>query len=144
MNLSPIVKEVALNGLLIAKMRAQPRTKLGLALYGFSGIFAVTAIPFMAYSFYLWAGQETSALNAALYTMLALLGLALIFFGVGCILTSRFKKRYARHLHDDVTGVIQSLIAAVEEELHIPVREHPKTSLALAGLFGLIAGKYIR
>lgn len=145
MNVSPLIKEMVINGLLVAKMRTQPETKAGLVLYGLSGLLAVTGIPFLAYSFYLWIiSQEHMPVEAAAYTTLALFLLAGVCGFTAHILTSRNKRRRAlQHHNDDMAGMIQTLLGAMEEELEGPMRDYPKTTLAAAAIAGMFAGKYL-
>ena len=144
MDVSPLLKEMVINGLLIAKMRTQPQTKAGLALYGLSGLFAVTGIPFLGYGFYLWIiSQEHTPLEGALYTTLALFALAAVCGLAGHIMTTRLKRRRAMLHQDDMAGLVQTLLGAIEEELEGPMREYPKTTLAAAAIAGMFAGKYL-
>ncbi len=144
MNVSPLIKEMVINGLLVARMRTQPETKAGLVLYGLSGLLAVTGIPFLAYAFYLWIiSQERLPVEAALYTTLVLFVLAGLCGLIARVLTSRQKRRRALHHSDDMAGMIQTLLSAMEEELEGPMRDYPKTTLAAAAIAGLFAGKYL-
>jgi hypothetical protein len=144
MNVSPLIKEMVINGLLVAKMRTQPETKAGLVLYGLAGFLALTGIPFLAYAFYLWIiTQDYVPYEAALYTTLALFMLAIVCGLIGHLLKSRLKRRRAVHHQDDMAGMIQTLLGAMEEELEGPMRDYPKTTLAAAAIAGMFAGKYL-
>jgi hypothetical protein len=139
---SPVLKELVINGILLARMRPRPANKVGLSLYGFSAVLAMAGMVYLIYSGYL-------ALQIVLNPVEAALAAALASFALACVtsLIARavIKRRRAEQVNQqsDLSQVIHSLIEVFEQEFGEPIRDNPKMALMAASIAGLFAGRQI-
>lgn len=146
-----LIRQLVFEGLRYAP--AMPRL-LRISLAGITFVASAVILAFMALIalliaeyFYLLAFY--SAPLAALGVACTALGLALLSGGTGLML---MKGRESRRAHrpaqtknrQDIAQTLSALFDAMAEELEVPIRENPKTAVALAGLAGFLAGDQVR
>lgn len=77
----------------------------------------------------------------------AVTGLLIMFFGIlialGAWCLHEYKKSRIKHYKDEVTGVLGSIMSTIADELEEPIRENPKTAVALSLLAGALISKNV-
>ncbi len=141
---SPLLKEVAINGLLLARLRSQPETKAGLGLYALTGLLVAVGLAFLIHAGHLALKIHHTDLDAALWMSFFLLITAFVAGMTAHILTSARQRKNHAHREEQLSETIHTIIEALGDELEGPVRENPKIALLIAGMSGLFAGTRLR
>ncbi len=136
--LLPIAEQLLMMGALGAQApRRQDKTQL--FIYGFAGILALVAVIFMIFAMSYWLKQQFTPDVAALATAGIVLALALLVAACGYTY-SVVRKNKINAVGDELKDKIMAVVNAVSEEMEDPIRDHPKSSVALATLAGYFVG----
>ena len=142
-DISPIIKAVISNMLSNNRSLMTPTDKTIWALLFFMGLCAGAVIFFLALALY----QYLSVLYDR--PSLASLISAAIFFAAALVaavvrkLLMDEKPQMSRSIDEEIKDNIHTLMLSLFQELEEPIRDHPKTSVTIATLAGLLAGRRI-
>jgi hypothetical protein len=143
----PLIKDTLVSAVLAeATRRAQKRSIAGLVLYVLAGFVLALALGFLSIACYDWLLTKYSTQASAGICAAILAGVAVVVLAGAHYLRTR-----NRGADEMLAGEsMQQLMAAVSDaaeqlphELAVPVKENPKTSLALAAVAGLLVGNRI-
>jgi lysylphosphatidylglycerol synthetase-like protein (DUF2156 family) len=118
------------------------RGAIGVSLVGLTVALSFIALFFLSLSFYTWMVLHITPPLAALATAGVILLVCLIVLTTMYLALS--SKPVAPSQADETAQAISALAAIAGEELGRTAEENPKTTLLVAGVAGLIAGKYMR
>lgn len=142
MSFSPVIKQVITQGILgSAKAKVRYNTA-GIALFGLAGSVGFLGLVFLAIAWNNYLLSAYSAPVAAAVTGGSVLLLALVISGCGYWILRRRKSAgnlipaKEKEVEDMIDLVLDSMLSELEE----PIRQNPKTAMAIAGLAGLVAG----
>jgi H+/Cl- antiporter ClcA len=140
---TPIIKAVVSNMLSNNRSLMTPTDKTVWALLFFIGLCAGTVVFFLALALY----QYLSALYdrpslASLVSAAILFAVALVAAVVRKLLMDE-KPQIHRSAEEEIKENIHTLMLSLFQELEEPIRDHPKTSVTIATLAGLLAGRRI-
>jgi hypothetical protein len=127
---------------LIAAMFVKRTGKTEWALLILAVLCGGMGLFFLALGLYRYLENFYAAHIAALISSLLVFAVAALAMGLRKVLLS---KRISSHksVHDELTENIHVLVTGLFDELEVPIRENPKTSVALAALAGLLAARRI-
>ncbi len=146
----PLMKQLVLEGLMSAPVPRLPRINLtGIALVLCGVVLGVMSVVTLFIAEYLYLATLYSAPLAALGVACTALALSLLACAGGMMVMSSKRNRRARHIpqaasQPDIAKTVSALIDSIAEELEDPIRENPKTAVAIAGLAGFLAGDQVR
>jgi hypothetical protein len=142
--ITPLIKEILIDGVLVARLRSKAEAKmLGFGLYAIAGLFAAAGAAFLIYAGFLALETIYTPLESALWAGGIMLALAAIA-GVAASVYLHRRKKHSLAGTEELSAAFHSLFDTLEHEISGPIRENPKTAIALAGLAGLMARHYIR
>lgn len=144
MSMSPLVRELLINGLMAGTaVRTAKKTSVGVAYYAAAGGVALIAFVFFAIAGYGFLQESFTMPVAAALTGAAILAIAL---GIG--LTGYYGLQHKKMIKkpsmdgnflDSIESTAKSLLSGFEE----PVKDNPKMALLLAALAGFAAADQI-
>lgn len=137
--LSTIVKTVVIERLVAGAVPIRESDKVGMALMVLSGFMALFAVLFFLIAGYNVLLSEYSTQMAAAIMGGIILALSAIL-GLSAYGLFRYRQKRFKHMQRAVTSNIQSFIDSISDEFDEPVRNNPKTAVALASLLGLAMG----
>ena len=147
----PLMKQLVLEGLMSAPVPRLPRISLtGIALIMCGVVLGVMSVVTLFVAEYLYLVTLYTAPLAALGVACTALALSLLTCAGGMlVMSSKRSRRRARHVpqaqaQPDIAKTVSALIDSIAEELEDPIRENPKTAVAIAGLAGFLAGDQVR
>ncbi len=146
----PLMKQLVLDGLMSAPVPRLPRISMtGIVLIMCGALLGIMSLVTLFIAEYLYLITLYSAPLAALGVACTVLSLALLVSAAGMISMSSKRRRPARHMmaaqpQPDIAKTVSALIDSIAEELEEPIRENPKTAVAIAGLAGFLAGDQVR
>lgn len=135
--LLPLVEGFLLDRMLHSGMFVSRRSKAGIVLLIMAGLLSLVALLFVIVAGYQWALAHFTADKAALLTALFILAVAAALTAGALHLLHRRQSRF-KEMKQELTQQLTSLYDAVAEEMDDPVRNHPKTTVALATLAGFL------
>jgi hypothetical protein len=145
--LQPVIKQV-LTGMLLRSrpVRTVEAKKSGIMLLAIAGFLFAAAAVFLLIALYAWALGSFAPPLAALLT-----GLAAVFTGgIACAAGGHAMKAKAEPAPkadlqdlglDKLDDAVMAVADILAEHLEQPIRENPKTSVALASLAGYLAAE---
>lgn len=136
-HLPPLIQGFILDRILNSNALLSRRSKAGLVLMGLSALCVFVAVIFLIVALHNWLGANYTPDMAALITAAFVALMAAIF---GLLGYASINRRHSRleAMKSELTDNLAALLEAVGEELDDPVRNHPKTSLAVAALAGFL------
>ncbi len=146
----PLMKQLVLDGLMHAPVPRLPRISLtGIALVMCGVVLGMMTVVTLFIAEYLYLVTLYTAPMAALGVACTALALSLLSCAGGMMVMSDKRARRARHTaqapsQPDIAKTVSALIDSIAEELEDPIRENPKTAVAIAGLAGFLAGDQVR
>lgn len=115
------------------------KSKAGLGLMSLTLLLAGAAVIFFLYATYIWLSQNFPPSTAAYYaggiTLAAAALTSLAGYGL-----SQYRQYRIRQIKREVRETVQEALTIVTDELEDPVKDNPKTSVALAAFAGYVAG----
>ncbi|HEY0901995.1 MAG TPA: hypothetical protein VGD95_07720 [Micavibrio sp.] len=144
----PLMKQLVLEGLMRPPGPRLPRisfTAIGLTLCAVLLGFMTLAILLVAE--YLYLVQIYMAPYAALIVAATSLALTLLTWGAGKMISYNKNNPSYDEMPSpppDIAKTVSALIDSIAEELEEPIRDNPKTAVAIAGLAGFLAGDQVR
>lgn len=144
----PLMKQLVLEGLMRPPGPRLPRisfTAIGLTLCAVLLGFMTLAILLVAE--YLYLAQIYMAPYAALIVAATSLALTLLTWGAGKMISYNKNNPSYDEMPSpppDIAKTVSALIDSIAEELEEPIRDNPKTAVAIAGLAGFLAGDQVR
>lgn len=146
----PLMKQLVMDGLMNAPVPHLPRislTAIALTLCAVLMAFMTLSVLLIAEYFYL--SQIYIAPVAALMVAGTSCALALLTWGAGKMITAQKNAPSAAReefmaRQPDIAKTVSALIDSIAEELEEPIRDNPKTAMAIAGLAGFLAGDQVR
>ncbi len=144
----PLMKQLVLEGLMSAPVPRLPRISFsGIAFMLGGAVLGLMTLAILFVAEYLYLVTLYSAPMAALGVACTAMALTLLSLGTGMILMAG-KRHKGRHApaspQPDIAKTVSALIDSITEELEDPIRENPKTAVAIASLAGFIAGDHAR
>jgi hypothetical protein len=141
----PLLKEALISGVLAQYIRRKQSTAFaGLALMGFAGFIFTLAVIFLSLACYNWLLTLYPPAGAWGITAAALAVVSLAFLLFGRAEMHKISAVNDMESHQEIAKLITLVTEELPHELAVPVKENPKTALALALITGLIAGNKIR
>lgn len=146
----PLMKQLVLEGLMSAPVPRLPRISFtGIAFMLCGIVLGFMSVVTLFIAEYLYLITLYSAPLAALGVACTALVLMLLCGGLGMLFMSDKRGRRARHTaptqaQPDIAKTVSALIDSIAEELEEPIRENPKTAVAIAGLAGFLTGDQVR
>jgi hypothetical protein len=138
--LIPLIQQMLIS--LMTGSRSSPRFVLAeVVLIAISAILMCVGLIFGLYAENLWLDTKYAPEIAALATGGSAIILALIFLSIGKSIGNSKKSQFANS-SPDISNTIKQVIEAIGEELEEPIRDNPKTAIALASLVGFVAGEH--
>ena len=138
--LAAIAKQIVVEGITGAAVRKSRTTPAGYGLYALAGGIGIIGVVFLAIAVYGLLLTAFSMPAAATMTGAGILALSGILVWVAQTVFEKKKRIIATEEIKQVDVMVSQLMDAVSDEIGVPVRENPKTALALAGLAGLMLG----
>lgn len=135
--LLPIIEGLLLNQVMNSGMLVSRRSKAGGALLVLSGLFFLVALIFGVIAAYQWLLAHYPADMAALLAGTFVLAVSASLAAIGLTILNRRQSRF-KEMKEELTHHVSAVYDAVAEELDDPIRNHPKTTIALAALAGYI------
>lgn len=147
----PLMKQLVLDGLMSSPGPRMPRISFtAIALTMCSVLLAFMTLSVLFIAEYLYLVQIYTPYAAALIVAGTSLALTLVAWGAGKIISHKNNNHDARYERDrnssqpDIAKTVSALIDSIAEELEEPIRDNPKTAVAIAGLAGFLAGDQVR
>lgn len=137
----------ALEQMLLAKIANSGITgthkhKVGYSAWTVSALLAFVGICFLIAAAFIWLLHDYN-----LETATAITGLLIIFFGLlialGAWSIHEYKMSKLNHYKNEFTGFFESLTAPLAQEFEQPIRDNPKTAIALSILMGFLLSKHV-
>jgi len=143
--LMPLLEQAFVNALLSRQAPLMRKNKWGFGLFLLASVLGAMALIFGVYAGYTWLLTQFPKPEAALYSALGVLLVALLLALIGLIiLRSRRRKRQSATLQkDDVKALMALASEALAEEMAEPIQKNPKTALFIASIAGYAAGEKI-
>lgn len=117
----------------------KPQDRLNQTLYAVAGVLGVVALICMAAAFSYWLRQQYPPDVAALVAGLGILALALLVAAAGYAY-SVIRKNKIEAVGDEIKDKVLKVLESVADEMEDPIRDHPKSSVAIATLAGYLVG----
>ncbi|WP_373084772.1 phage holin family protein [Sneathiella sp.] len=130
-----------LNGVLSNRSQTIQRSKLGICLMAVAGFLLLVALFYMVLAYYGWLLLHFVQPVAALVTAGTVLVIGSIVAFSAYLVLKRIPPEPAPN--DEIRELISLISATAADGLNEKVEESPKTALLIAGIAGLIAGKYL-
>jgi hypothetical protein len=143
--LMPLLKEALISGALAHVVRGRNDRNFaafGLVLLG--GFLVALASVFLSLACFHWLQGLYAPPVAGIACAALLLALSLALFLVGRALAGRAESAGARRSQEEIDRLVSLVTDELPQELIAPVKENPKTALALAAITGLLLGGKIR
>lgn len=146
----PLMKQLVLEGLMSAPVPRLPRISFtGIAFIICGVLLGLMSAVTLFIAEYLYLITMYSAPLAALGVACTALALSLLSCAGGMLFMSAKRERRVRHAahaqtQPDIAKTVSALIDSIAEELEEPIRENPKTAVAIAGLAGFLTGDQVR
>lgn len=137
--LLPIAEQLLMMGALSSRAAPRPQDRLYQTIYAVSGVLAVIALICLAAAFSYWLRQQYTPDVAALVAGLGMLALALLVAAVGYAV-SVIRKNKIEAVTDEIKNKVLHALESVADEMEDPIRDHPKSSVAIATLAGYLVG----
>ncbi len=137
--LLPLAEQLLMMGALGSRMTPRPQDRLYQTIYALSGILAVIALICMAAAFSYWLRQQYAPDVAAMVAGLSMLALALLVAAAGYAV-SVIRKNKIEAVTDEIKNKVLNALESVADEMEDPIRDHPKSSVAIATLAGYLIG----
>lgn len=140
--LKTVIGGIVIDKLLTARPAAAGSNKSYHIMVAFAGLFVVIALVFVLIALYHTLSAQFEPNMAALITAGASLGIALITVLAAHTVREYHRPKIQRHANE-VKTQIETMLKGLEGEWDRPIREHPKTSIALATIVGYLLGDRI-
>jgi hypothetical protein len=138
--LIPLIQQMLIS--IMTGSRSSPRFVLAeVVLIAISVVLTCTGLIFGLHAENLWLETKYTPEIAALATGVTAIAFALVSFGMGKSMGEAKKRDYV-DTTPDIGNTIKQVIEAIGEELEDPIRDNPKTAVALASLAGFVAGEH--
>ncbi len=115
------------------------KTKAGIVLLLISAFFFTFALAFLVFGVFLHLSNNYSVEEAAIAVGLGTLGIAIVT-GLISYIIYKMKMRRIKHAKEDVEALITLGLDIFDREVEAPIRDHPKSSILISGLAGLLVG----
>jgi hypothetical protein len=142
MRLLPLAEQLLMMGALNTQLPKARPDKTQQVIYGFAGVLALVAVIFMILAMSYWLKEQYSPDVAALGTAGITLTFSLLVAACGYTY-SVLRKSKIHAVGDELKDKIMSALEAMSEEMEDPIRDHPKSSVALATLAGYVIGNRV-
>lgn len=133
---------LVLDRLLATAPSLASRNKSQTFLMGFAAIATIAAFIFLLIAMDKMMTREYSADIAALITGLSALLIALVAAGSAYAMRHFRRSKFERKAHE-FKHHMETTLKNLEGDWDSPIRENPKTAMALAGLVGYLLGDHI-
>lgn len=137
-NLLAIAEQMLVSRLMSSDPPFGRNSKAILALFCLAGLFFVFGLGMIIYAAHIWAATVYAPEVAAALTGAWILGLA-ILCALIALAVVKHKERKTREMQAEMVQSMHVALELVHDEIEEPVRENPKTSLAVAALAGYAA-----
>ena len=117
----------------------RPQDRLYQTIYAVSGVLAVVALICLAAAFAYWLRQQYTPDVVALVAGLGILALALLVAAAGYAV-SEIRKNKIEAVGEEIKKKVLTALESVADEMEDPIRDHPKSSVAIATLAGYLVG----
>lgn len=140
--LLPIAEQLLMMGAIGGQMQPRKQDKTLQIIYGFAAVLVLVSVMFMILALSYWLKQNYEPDVAAIVTGGVVLSLALLVTAVGYAY-SVIRKSKIHAVGDELKDKVFKAIEDISEELEDPIRDYPKSSVALATLAGYLFGTKI-
>lgn len=137
--LIPVAEQLLMLGALGGQMKPRQSDRAQQIIFGFAGVLALVAVVYLIVALSYWLKMQYSPDVAALATAGITLSFAILVAAAGYTITVIRKTKVAA-VTDELRDKVMQVISAVSEEMEDPIRDHPKSSVALATLAGYVVG----
>ncbi len=137
--LLPMAEQLLMMGAIGGQMQPRRQDKTGLAIFGFSAVLGVVSMVYLIIAMSYWLKTQYTPEVAALVTAGTVLSLALLVAACGYAYNVARKSK-VEAVTDELKIKVIKAIEAVSEEMEDPIRNYPKSSVALATLAGYLFG----
>ena len=141
-DITPVIKTIVAGLLAGGRPQMTSASKMEWALLAFIVLCVSVDVFLLAFALYQYLTSLFPAPAAALICAAAFLAAALLAVLLRKLITSE-KTRGPTSAEDELKEKIHILIAGLFNELEEPIRENPKTSMAVAALAGLLTARRI-
>jgi hypothetical protein len=121
------------------------KSKVGLFAFALSGLLFLTGLGMLLYASYIWFNLTYTPILASMMLGAMLISTAIIICVLMCLITS-YQRRKVIKMRTDITDDITAVIGMFENEIDVtqPLKDNPKTTIAIAALAGfIVADKYL-
>lgn len=133
--LRSIVGGIVIDKILSARPSAASKNKSYHIMMAFAGLFVFVGVIFLLISLYHCMLQQYTPDIAALITAGASMGIALLTVLAAHTMREYHRPKMERNFNE-MKSQFESALKGMEGEWEHPIREHPKTAMALAALAG--------
>lgn len=139
--LVPLLKQVAIEGLINNRAPLPHTSKLGLGLAALSGLFLVAALIFVMISGYGWLLLQYDQPLAALIMAGSIVTIAAIISLIAYLLLKKKRQQKPAIQTEDIMAIFAEAGDLVGDEFAQTIKDNPKTAVLIASVVGLVAGK---
>lgn len=144
----PLMKQLVMEGLMSSPSPRLPRISFtAIAMSICAAILVIMTFSVLLIAEYLYLTQTYIAPVAALMVAGTSFAFAVLAWATGKIIAHNKNAPHydvSRTSQPDIAKTVTSLIDSIAEELEDPIRDNPKTAVAIAGLAGFLAGDQVR
>ncbi len=137
--LIPVAEQLLMLGALGGQMKPRQSDRAQQIIFGFAGVLTLVAVVYLIVALSYWLKMQYTPDIAALATAGITLSFAILVAAAGYTITVIRKTKVAA-VTDELRDKVLQVISAVSEEMEDPIRDHPKSSVALATLAGYVVG----
>lgn len=137
--LLPVAEQLLMLGALGGQMKPRQSDRTQQIIFGFAGVLALVAFVYLIVALSYWLKQQYAPDVAALATAGVTLSFAILVAAAGYAVTV-IRKNKVEAVTDELRDKVMQVIDAVSEEMEDPIRDHPKSSVAIATLAGYLVG----
>lgn len=137
--LLPVAEQLLMLGALGGQMKPRKSDRTQQIIFGFAGVLALVSVVYLIVALSYWLKMQYSPDVAALATAGITLSFAILVAAAGYTITV-IRKTKVEAVTDELRDKVMQVISAVSEEMEDPIRDHPKSSVALATLAGYVVG----
>ncbi len=140
--LLPIAEQLIMVGALGSQMQQRKVDRTSQIIFGMAAVLGVLAVIFLIFALSYWLRAQYSPDVAALATAGVVLSLALLVTAIGYAY-STIRRTKINSVTDELKDKVMKAVEAVTEEMEDPIRQYPKSSVALATLAGYMVGNKV-